>query len=137
MRIWLRAWLFAATLGACLVACDPTKPLVLTNHPPVVMSPLQAFPTTIGPGDSAIVTCIATDPDGDTVVYDWASDSRLIMHGETPGNNHELYDTVGGRLVVYPGYEYQPVDTAWISCYVRDGRGSGINAGHVHIVVQH
>jgi len=136
MRIWVRAWPFAATLGACLVACDSTKPLVPANHDPVVLQPLQAFPTTIGDADSAIVKAFATDADGDTVVYDWYSSCLKIRYGDFITSGY-LFNTPRGNLVVYPGCSFNSVDTGWVRCYVRDRRGGGAYAGLVQIVLQH
>jgi len=50
-----------------------SSPLQVVNHSPTVQG-LSVFPTTLGVGDSAIVTCLATDADGDTVVCDWNAD---------------------------------------------------------------
>ena len=131
-----RVLLFACLLGTGLAACDSTKPLVLTNHAPVVLQTLQAFPETIGPGDSAIVTCSATDADGDTLRYDWFSDCRLKMKGAFR-DDYFLNNTPEGRLIVYPGCVTGSIDTGWVSCSVRDQRGGGAYAGHVAIIVQH
>jgi hypothetical protein len=96
---------------------------------------LTAFPTTIGPGDSAIVVCLATDPEGDTLVYDWTSDCRLIKKGG-PGEL-TLYNSDDHALIVYPGAcNSAPVDTGWVACEVRDRRGGGTYAGFVHVIVR-
>lgn len=138
MRKTGHALLFACGLGLGLAACDTTKPLVLNFHSPVVVQGPQAFPTTIGPGDSAIVTVYATDPDGDTVVYDWETDCRLKLKGDVLGYGL-LNNTYEGRMVVYSGCATAgaAADTGWVSCSVRDMRGGGAYAGVVQIVVQH
>ena len=47
------------------------------NQPPQITS-LAANPTTIGPGGSSLITCVANDPDGDVVRYSWkASDGNI------------------------------------------------------------
>ena len=129
-----RATALALALAACVAACDPTTPLEPVNRSPVVQS-LVAFPTTIGPGDSAIVVCGATDSDGDTLVYDWSSDCRMLKKGDTWGDF-----TIFGRgrsMVVYAGAcNRAPVDTGWVTCDVRDQRGGYAYAGHALIVVR-
>jgi hypothetical protein len=40
-------------------------------------------------------------------------------------------------LVVYPGACVRAtVDTGWVACEVRDGKGGGAYAGTVHIIVR-
>ena len=129
-----RAVALLLALAACVAACDMGTPLQPTNRSPVIQS-LVAFPATIGPGDSAIVVCGATDPDGDTLVYDWSSDCRLVMQGNTRGS-FTAFER-GRSMVVYAGTcNRTPVDTGWISVEVRDHRGGGAYAGPLHIVVR-
>ncbi len=47
-------------------ACSSTK----ANQPPTITS-LVAVPTSLAPGGGATVTCVAADPDGDTLNYAW------------------------------------------------------------------
>jgi hypothetical protein len=116
---------------ACLSGCGAEIPLEPGNRSPVVQS-LIAFPATITLGDSAVVVCQATDPDGDQVVFDWSSDCRLIMEG-----GQVLIYNRGSTLVVYPGTcANAPLDTGWVRCHVRDRRGGGANAGTIHIVIR-
>ena len=126
-------------LALCVAACDISTPLkvsgILANQRPTVQS-LVAFPTTIGPGDSSIVMCFATDADGDTLAYDWYSDCRMVKKGESQysGGFYWSYDRT---LVVYAGAcNRAPEDTGWVSCEVRDRRGGGARAGTVRIIVR-
>jgi len=126
----------ALIVGACLSAagCGTEIPLQPVNHSPVALS-LSAFPTTIGPGDSAIVICTATDADGDTIVFDWSSDCRLIKQGQYR-DQFTLYNQ-RNTLVVYAGScAKSPLDTGWVSCSAYDGRGGGDRAGTVRIFIQ-
>ena len=117
----------------CLSGCGAETPLAPANHSPVVLS-LIAFPTTIGPGDSAIVVCTATDADGDTVVFDWYSDCRLIKQWQ--GQHDGIMYGAGNTMVVHAGTCVDvPVDTGWISCSVRDGWGGGAYAGTMYIII--
>lgn len=51
--------------------------MVGINQNPQITS-LLANPLVIGPGDSSLITCIADDPDGDTVKYSWkCSDGNI------------------------------------------------------------
>ena len=125
----------AVALPVFLVACDISTPLQPVNHSPEVRA-LSVFPATIGLGDSAIVTCEATDADGDTVVYDWSSDCRMLKKGDNFGYL-TLYNRLDHSLVVYATpCNRAPLDTGWVSCEVRDGRGGGAYAGTVRIVVR-
>jgi hypothetical protein len=140
MRKLGRALLAGSLVATGLAACDSTRPLVfsgfLANHDPVVVQSLRAFPTTIGDGDSAIVSCFATDADGDTVRYDWFSDCRLKLK-RAFRDDYFVNNTPVGNMVVYPGCANGAADTGWVSCSVRDSRGGGAYAGSVEIIVQH
>jgi len=82
------------------------------------------------------VLCNATDPDGDTVVYDWSSDCRMVKKGAGSGEVGYNNRSDPG-LVVYPGACVRaPIDTGWVTCEVRDGKGGGAYAGTVYIVVR-
>lgn len=92
-----------------------------------VISSLTAFPRIIGPADSVTVTCIASDPDGDTLVYDWISDGRTSIQG-TFDWQHSLYNTFENFRVVYPkNINNIPVDTLWVQCFARDRKGMSDN----------
>ena len=94
------------------------------NHNPVIFS-LLAFPDTIGPTDSVIVICNATDPDADTLVYDWITDGRVRIKGAL-ADDHFLYHTHENSRVVYPTQSVRsPVDSPWVQCFVRDVKGGG------------
>jgi hypothetical protein len=133
-RLRLRLSALIAGAGLSLAGCGAEIPLQPVNHSPVALS-LSAFPTTIGIGDSAIVVCLATDADGDTVVFDWSSDCRLVKKGPVrPGPT--LYSQ-GNTLVVYGGScATAPLDTGWVSCSARDLRGGSDYAGTVQIIIQ-
>lgn len=55
---------------ASLTACT-------TNEPPVITS-LTAHPSSVEPGGTAGMTCVASDPDGDTVTYSWSADDGTV-----------------------------------------------------------
>lgn len=130
-RFW-RCVVAALALGIALGSCDTTRSLRPANRRPVATS-LSVFPNTIGPLDSAVVTCVATDADGDTLVYDWFSDCRLVgPRGEELVGG--LYHRFSPSLVVHRGCDTVH-DTAWVSCYVRDRRGGGAYGGQVRIIL--
>ncbi|MGQ9629088.1 MAG: Ig-like domain-containing protein [bacterium] len=54
---------------------DSTKPE--TNNPPVISS-MTASGCTLSPGKAAVITAVATDPDGDELSYAWSSDGGTI-----------------------------------------------------------
>jgi hypothetical protein len=132
-RIRLLTQVLGLCVMACLASCGLKTPLEPVNRSPAVQS-LLAFPTSIPVGDSAVVVCQATDPDGDPVVFDWTSDCRLIKQGAS--GQFTAYNR-GNTLVVYAGAcASAPLDTGWVSCHVRDGKGGGANAGTIRIVIR-
>lgn len=116
---WLLVIVLLA-LGTQSAGCDKdtTRP---ANHDPIMTS-LTVFPTDIGTMDSAIVTCIATDQDGDTLVYDWETDLRLRIRGNPP-DDPTKFNTYNNAETFYPNYIPAGVETVWVACGVRDRRG--------------
>jgi hypothetical protein len=127
IRIWKIA-VFGLVIALGLAGCRdyPTKS---TYHSPVITS-VTVFPTIIGQGDSVLVTVYASDPDGDTLVYDWSTDSRLVIK-DAPGQVM-LYNTASNSHVFYRSTYAAYNDSAWVSCGVRDGRGGG---DYAHVVI--
>jgi len=82
---------------------------------------LLASPTVIGSSDSTVVTCRATDPDGDAMTYTWVTDSRLVIKGQSP-SEHVLAGSPVNHQMFYYGTPSQS-DTAWVECDVHDSRG--------------
>lgn len=119
-RAFWSKWLPILGVGLCLGACTefPTRP---ANLGPTISS-IVAFPNVIGPGDSVLVTILASDPDGDNLVYDWETDSRLDIQGDR-SRDHYLYNTASNSRVFYRTIYTAPVDTGWIWCEVRDRKG--------------
>lgn len=103
------------------------------NRSPVILS-LTVFPDAIGPSDSAIVICNAYDPDGDTLVYDWFSDSRIKIEGAF-GDQDWLYNTFENSRILYPKNVNTPIDTPWIQCFARDRKGKS-DSRIVHFFVR-
>ena len=112
----------ALIIPASIGACGDHNSVTPKNHNPV-MSSLLASPQVLGPSDSALVTCNASDPDGDRLVYDWVTDARLRIKGSPFGVY--LFDSPNSSQVFYVGILRAAVDTAWIQCTVRDHRGGG------------
>jgi hypothetical protein len=110
----------AVTFALACTAChkSPTQP---ANHSPVMVS-LSVMPAAIAPSDSAAITCIATDQDGDTLVYDWETDLRLRIKGASP-NVPVKYNTFNNTEIFYPNYAPADSDTVWVVVTVRDRRG--------------
>ncbi len=120
-RAWMRV-LSILALAAVVGACGdyPTRPL---NRRPTIAS-IVVFPNVLGQGDSAIITVFATDPDDDTLVYDWDTDSRLIIKGNRLGD-HSLSHTSSSSHIFYRSAVNPVNDSAWVWCSVRDYRGGG------------
>jgi hypothetical protein len=122
----------ATSLGACREY--PTKPAGwLSNRNPLISS-AAVFPQVIGQGDSVIVTASAFDPDGDTLRYDWVTDSRLHLTGDVLGEG-DVNNTESNSIVAYRTKVSPINDTAWVDCEVRDGKGGGAFTG-VHILLK-
>ena len=132
MRLFIHFSLILGLLFTCF-NCAKENPTQPQNHSPEILS-LDAFPDTIGLSDSVIVICEAIDPDGDTLVYDWITDGRVRIKGY---NHSWLYNTSDNTHIFYPTeYVNFPMDTLWIQCFARDGRGKSDNGTVVFIVKQ-
>jgi hypothetical protein len=118
---WTLALLMSLGLG--LDACSSRDPVKPTNHS-LIMHSLTASPDTLGPGDSTVVTCVATDQDGDTLVYDWACDWRMHIKGQPlpyPIKNN----TFNNAETLYLDWAPTQPDSTWMTCEVRDRLGGG------------
>lgn len=76
------------------------------NRPPVIES-LSMSPNSVEPQRNGIVTCVASDPDGDPLTYEWWTELGRI-EGE-------------GNVVTYVGARY--VGEYKVEVHVRDNKG--------------
>jgi len=90
------------TLSFTIVVTEPE----LVNHPPVI-SGLTANSSSIDINQSISITCIATDPDGDTLTYTWAKNGGTIS-----GSGSAVTWTAPATAGTYT-----------ITCTVSDGKG--------------
>ncbi|MDP4175711.1 MAG: hypothetical protein Q8933_17170 [Bacteroidota bacterium] len=106
---------------------NPVIPEKKENQKPVISS-LTVSPEIVGLSDSVIVTCQATDPDGDTLVYDWITDGRVRIKGNPDWRSY-LYNTYQNSHVFYPKDipRLPSLDTLWVQCFARDGKGKSDN----------
>lgn len=116
-RKWLLPLAVAIGVGACTEF--PTRP---NNREPAI-SAVFAFPQVVGQGDSLLVTIIASDPDGDALVYDWETDARFVI--KDAWGVVYAYNTLTNSQILYRSTDASPDDTAWIWCGVRDRKGGG------------
>jgi hypothetical protein len=97
------------------------------NHNAIIRS-LTVFPEVVKPKDSLIVVCDAFDPDGDTLVYDWYTVSVVKIKGIPSWDCCALYNSPENSQIFYaPDSQFvaTPLDTFWIECTARDGKGGG------------
>jgi hypothetical protein len=85
---------------------DPANPVSPSNHNPLV-SRVAVVPSTVSAGEQAIVSCEASDPDGDALSYSWSSSA-----GQISGS---------GSIVTWTAP--QITGDYSISCTVSDGHG--------------
>ena len=116
-RAWLSAvFLLVSVLGTG--ACRKYVTYPIYRRP--VISSVVAFPTVLGPGDSTMVTVSATDPDGDSLVYDWDAFNGLIVKG---GDNF-IHNTHSTSMVFFRSTTWPfPNDTAFVRCSASDQKG--------------
>lgn len=120
---------FVFGAGAC------RKYITEPTHRRPVISSVVAFPTVLSPGDSTMITVFATDPDGDSLVYDWEPYNGLIMKGANPCCNY-IYGTHSASMVFFRSTTWPyPNDTAFVWCSASDGKG-GIDSRQVLIFYQ-
>jgi hypothetical protein len=127
-------FLVLLALAVSIGACGSDSTTGPTNHNPIITS-LTVFPSAIGRTDSAIVMCISSDQDGDTLVYDWFTDGRLYVQGAPPWD-HFKYNTRQPTRVFYPASVDSPIDTAFVQCNTRDRKGGVSNYKYVRIIVR-
>lgn len=75
-----RKWLLLVILGAALLAI--ACPAV--DSPPQILS-LVADPDAVAPGATSTITCLATDPEGSELTYEWEVDGWYV-----PGSDYRL-----------------------------------------------
>ncbi|MDZ7260893.1 MAG: T9SS type A sorting domain-containing protein [candidate division KSB1 bacterium] len=88
------------------------------NHAPTILR-LKANPKKIDLGATSLITCIASDPDGDTLSYTWTAKYGTLSSWDS---------TVTWTAPMNQGYYY-------LACFVSDGRG-GSAVDSIGIVVQ-
>jgi hypothetical protein len=120
-----RAWLKAAFVLAFVLGSGGCRGFVtepITRLP--VISSVVAFPTTLGPGDSTLITINATNPNGGPLVYDWEPYNGLVRKGSTGPYDNTVYHVPSASMVFYrsPTWPY-PNDTAFVFCSATDGKG--------------
>jgi hypothetical protein len=91
--------------------------VVTDNRAPSITS-ISADPEIIEPGNSTLLTCLASDPDGDTLSYTWSSE----------------YGIISGQGAVVSWQSPANVGYYFIKCQVSDGKG-GIDVDSIGISV--
>jgi len=71
---WLPSPVIFGSVILLIGGCVPV------NHPPAITS-LEAKQSVIGPLDSCVVECIASDEDGDELTYEWSASKGKINGG--------------------------------------------------------
>ncbi len=111
-------WAVLVLVGVVLLfagACAPG------NNPPQISS-VSADPVNLAPGEISTLTCVATDPDGDTLTYSWKysgpCEAAILETGST------VDWTVAGALGTYT-----------VTVTVNDGKG-GTAEGSCSVTVE-
>jgi hypothetical protein len=73
--------LFLIALGAC-VPHNNSPVVVGDNHPPCIES-LSAAPSVLGEAETTVIECVASDPDGDELSYQWSAEQGSLS-GQGP-----------------------------------------------------
>lgn len=121
---YIRILILGLVMTFGLFDCKSDNPVQPVNHNPVIHS-VTVFPQVVGPMDSLLVTCEASDPDGDALVYDWYTTPVVTIKGaEYPW--YALFNTHVNYAVFYaPVARLMTglIDTAMVTCAARDGKG--------------
>ncbi len=91
----------------------------ITNNSPAITS-LTANPSTVNSGSSSIVTCIASDPDEDTLSYVWTKTGGTIT-----GTGSQVKWTAPSSSGTYT-----------ITCVVSDGKGGTASKSVIVAITQ-
>lgn len=111
-------WVVLVLVGVALLfagACAPG------NNPPQISS-VSADPTNVAPGEISTLTCVASDPDGDTLTYSWRYSGPC--EAAIPGTSSTVDWTVAGALGTYT-----------VTVTVNDGKG-GTAEGSCSVAVE-
>lgn len=122
--------LVGATSASCGAGSTRPRP---TNTKPAIDS-IRVQPPIASVSDSITVTCFARDTDGDVLVYDWQTDSRLRING-VPANQPYKFGSPSSAERFYPQYSSSSLDTIYLSCSARDQHGASA-ARLVLIIIQ-
>jgi len=90
------------------------------NHPPVISS-LTANPSSVDINQTTTITCIASDPDGDPLTYDWTVNAGSF-EGDTSGPSVTWRAPSAADIYIV------------VSCEVSDGEG-GEDSESINIIV--
>ena len=66
-----------ATASCYVAATETSPPGAPADNPPVITS-LTPSPSSVAPEESSTITCVASDPDGDTLSYTWSATNGTI-----------------------------------------------------------
>jgi len=111
-------WLIITVILAVTVLCLALSCTTATNNPPIIAS-LELEAEWVVASGSLQVVCVASDPDGDDLSYDWSASA-----GEVSGNG----DTVSWTAPASEG-------SYGVTVVVTDGRGGEVT-DHVTITVR-
>jgi hypothetical protein len=126
VSVRLQRLLLAPLLAVALVsgACKKhqTAPLGATSHDPVIDS-LVVTPSSIAVTDTLTVRCYAHDADADTLYHDWEGQFGMNIVGNPNVEANILNNTITNTQRLYPNFPVSQLDTLYVVCEVRDGKG--------------
>lgn len=115
------------SVAALLWGCNDEETTAPINNDPVITA-VRAFPNLVAPADSFAVFCLAYEPDGDSLFYDWSCTSGASVQGSdsrTPGLLNHTRENV---RIFYAPDSYNGQDSIRVDVHVRDYNGGGVSA---------
>jgi len=114
----LKVTVFILLLVVVIILSGCGGPAPPINHPPVI-SGLTVDPSSVDINQSTVITCIATDPDGDTLTYNWTKTGGTIS-GSGSAITWTAPSTAGTYTITCTVYDGELTDTLSFTIVVTE-----------------